>query len=60
MRVQRLKRVENIVTKVKFALFERFLPLQKRFQNLPAADVSKCICMWEKVNAIQYMKFNIS
>ena len=60
MRVQLLKRVENIVTIVIFALFERFLPLQECFQNLPAADLSKCVCMWEGVNAIQYMNFNIS
>ena len=60
MRVQFLKRVENIVTKGEIACFERFLPLQECFQKSSAAEVSECVCMWERVNAIQYMNFNMS
>ena len=47
MRVELLKRFENIVARGEIACFEQFLLLPQCFQKLSAADASKC--KWEKV-----------
>ena len=43
------KKVENIVSKRGNACFEQFLLLSQCFQKLYAADASKCVFRWERV-----------
>ena len=50
MKMQILYRVVNIVTNGEIAHYEQFLHLPQSFQNTFAADESKCIYKWERVN----------
>ena len=45
-------KLENIVAEGEIARFEQFLILSQCFQKSSAADASKCVYMWERVNKI--------
>ena len=46
-----LNAVENVVAKGEIACFDQFFLLLQCFQESSAADVSKCVCRWERVNS---------
>ena len=45
-----MKKRENYVAKGEIARFEQFFLLLQCFQNSSAADMSKCVYFWERVN----------
>ena len=49
MMVHLLNRAENVVANGEIAHHEQFRLLPQCFQKLSAADVSKCVCNWERV-----------
>ena len=57
MRVQLLKRVENIVAKGEIAHIEQFLLFATMFSK-DSAEASESICMWERVKL--FPTYNIS
>ena len=50
MRVNLLKKVENIVAKGEIANFEEIFFCRHVFKKPSAAEVSESIYMWERVN----------
>ena len=54
MKVQLLKKVENIVAKGENTCFEQFLNLLQCFQKLSAAEASKNVHMLETVKVARW------
>ena len=50
MKVSNSEKRENNVAKGEIARFEQFLHMLQCFQESSAADASKCVYRWERVN----------
>ena len=50
-----MDRVENIVAKGEIAHYNQIRILPQCFQKMSAAEASKGLCMWERVNNLVFL-----